>query len=232
MARVVVVIGASRGLGLEFCRQYLEQGDKVYACCRAPESAAELLMLKQGSGGMLETVPLDVNNDIMLRNLPHVIDGPVDILIHNAGIYGSRDQGYEQKVAVDEWGDVLRTNAIAPLMVVKTLADKVAQSKEKKIILMSSKMGSVGDNQKGGSYIYRSSKAALNAVGKSLAVDLASQGIKVALVHPGWVQTDMGGPNALIDVQTSISGLRQVIESLSEAGSGEFFNYDGAIIPW
>ena len=231
MTRVVVIAGASRGLGLEFCRQFLAKGDKVYACCRAPEKASELLKLKQASKDRLETVPLDVNSDAMLSNLPHVIDEPIDILIYNAGIYGPRNLDYSQ-VGVDEWMDVLRTNTVASLMVVKALAEKVAQSTEKKIILMSSKMGSVGDNHRGGSYIYRSSKAAMNAVGKSLAVDLASQGVKVAIVHPGWVQTDMGGPQAAIDAETSVSGLCQVIESLSAENSGKFFNFDGSIIPW
>ena len=231
MTRVVVIAGASRGLGLEFCRQFLAKGYKVYACCRAPEKASELLKLKQSAPDRLETVPLDVNSDAMLSNLPHVIDEPIDILIHNAGIYGPRSLDYDQ-VGVDEWMDVLRTNTVAPLMVVKTLAEKIAQSNEKKIILVSSKMGSVGENGKGGSYIYRSSKAALNAVGKSLAVDLAERGVKVAMVHPGWVQTDMGGAQAAINAETSITGLCQVIESLSDENSGEFFNYDGSIIPW
>ena len=231
MTKVVVIAGASRGLGLEFCRQFLAKGDKVYACCRAPEKAVELLKIKQTAGDRLEVVPLDVNSDAMLSNLPHVIDEPIDILIHSAGIYGPRNLKYDQ-VGVDEWMDVIRTNTVAPLMVIKTLANKVAASNEKKIIIMTSKMGSIGDNQKGGSYIYRSSKAALNAVGKSLAVDLADQGVKVALVHPGWVQTDMGGSNALIDADTSVSGLCQVIDSLSEENSGSFFNYDGSVIPW
>ncbi|OED45396.1 short-chain dehydrogenase [Endozoicomonas sp. (ex Bugula neritina AB1)] len=231
MARVVVIIGANRGLGLEFCRQYLKQGDKVFACCRTPENAQELLKLKQRSNGMLETVPLDVNNELMLRNLPHVIDSPVDILIHNAGVYGPRHSHFDQ-VGAEEWMEVLRTNTVAPLMVVQALINQLAQGHEKKLILLSSKMGSVGDNQKGGSYIYRSSKAALNAVGKSLAVDLADQGIKVAIVHPGWVQTDMGGSQALINTETSITGLCQIIESLTSESSGTFFSYDGSIIPW
>ncbi len=231
MTRVVAVIGASRGLGLEFCRQFLTKGDKVYACCRAPEKASELLQLQQTSGSQLQTVTLDVNNDVQLGKLSEVIAEPIDILIHNAGIYGPRIHNH-QDVQADEWMEVLRTNTVAPLMVVKALTDRVANSTEKKIIILTSKMGSMGDNQKGGSYIYRSSKAALNAVGKSLAIDLADQGIKVALVHPGWVQTDMGGADASIDSQTSISGLSRVIESLSEANSGLFFNYDGSLIPW
>lgn len=231
MTRVVVVTGANRGLGLEFCRQYLEKGDKVYACCRSPETAFDLLALKQKSGDRLETVPLDVTNKKMLDNLPHAISEPVDILINNAGVYGPRALAFDQ-IEPEAWMEVLRINTVAPLMVVQALSEKVAAGQDKKIVLVSSKMGSVGDNQKGGSYIYRSSKAALNAVGKSLAIDLADQEIKVAVVHPGWVQTDMGGPKAWIDAPTSISGLCEVVENLTLENSGQFFNYDGSDIEW
>ena len=231
MGHVVVITGANRGLGLEFCRQYLAKGNKVYACSRSPEKAAALLELKQSHGEKLEIVPLDVCNPIMLANLSYVIEEPIDILINNAGIYGPKGLGFGEYKAGD-WAEVLKINTIAPMMVVQHLADKVAASSEKKIVLVSSKMGSIADNQKGGSYIYRSSKAAINAVGKTLAVDLADQGIKVAIVHPGWVQTDMGGPSALIDANTSITGLCRVVENLTESNSGEFFNYDGTLIPW
>ena len=231
MGRVVVITGANRGLGLEFCRQYLTKGDKVYACSRSPEKAAALLELKQSHGGQLEIVPLDVSNPIMLANLSYVIEESIDILINNAGIYGPRGLKFGEYKA-DDWAEVLKINTIAPMMVVQHLADKVAASNEKKIVLVSSKMGSIADNQKGGSYIYRSSKAAINAVGKTLAIDLAEQGVKVAIVHPGWVQTDMGGPNGLIDSNTSIAGLCEVVENLNESNSGEFFSYDGSLIPW
>ena len=231
MPRVIVVIGASRGLGLELCHQYLVRGDKVYACCRKPEQASELLAMKQEYADRLETVPLDVNNEGMLKNLPHAINESVDILIHNAGIYGPKQRTFDQVEAKD-WMEVLHTNTVAPLMVIQQLADKVSAGHEKKIILMSSKVGSMGDNNSGGSYMYRSSKAALNSVGKSLSIDLKDRGIKVAIVHPGWVRTDMGGPNGLIDVETSITGLVKVIDSLTEAKSGQFLAYDGAEIPW
>ena len=231
MGRVVVITGANRGLGLEFCRQYLAKGDKVYACSRSPEKATDLLELKQSYGQQIEIVPLDVCNPIMLANLSYVIEEPIDILINNAGIYGPKGLEFGEYKAND-WAEVLKINTIAPMMVVQHLADKVAASDEKKIVLVSSKMGSIADNQKGGSYIYRSSKAAMNAVGKTLAIDLEEQGIKVAIVHPGWVQTDMGGPNAFIDANTSITGLCDVIENLNESNSGEFFNYDGTLIPW
>ena len=229
MAKNVLITGANRGLGLEFCRQYLDEGCKVFACCRSPETATDLLKLKQTARDRLDIIPLDVTNPIQLTNLKHTLEGEsVDLLINNAGVYGERlpfGQVEEQ-----QWMEVLRTNTVAPLMVVQTLVGLIP--KGGKILLMTSKMGSVADNTSGGSYIYRSSKAALNAVGKSLALDLADKGIRVAICHPGWVVTDMGGPNALIDTQTSIKGLRGVMEGLSADNSGQFFNYNGAPIPW
>ena len=229
MSKIVVVTGANRGLGLEFCQQYLDEGYKVYACCRSPESAQELLKLKQFAGEQLETVPLDVTNPAQITNLKYTLhDQKIDLLINNAGVYGERLPF--GKVNEQEWTQVLRVNTVAPLMVVQELVDLMAA--DGKILLMTSKMGSMGDNTSGGSYIYRSSKAALNAVGKSLAHDLAGKGIAVAVCHPGWVQTDMGGPHGLINTETSITGLRGVMDRLTLDNSGEFFNYDGRVIPW
>ncbi|AMO57836.1 short-chain dehydrogenase [Endozoicomonas montiporae] len=229
MSKIVVITGANRGLGLEFCKQYLADGDKVYACCRAPESAGELLKLKQDVGDRLETIPLDVTNAAQLTNLKYTLQGQrIDLLINNAGIYGERLPFGE--VTEQEWMQVLQINTVSPLLVVQELVELMAA--DGKILLMSSIMGSIADNTSGGSYIYRSSKAALNAVGKSLAHDLSGKGISVAICHPGWVQTDMGGPNALINTETSIGGLRNVMEQLTLETSGQFFKYDGSVIPW
>ena len=229
MSKTIVITGANRGLGLEFCKQYLLDGHKVYACCRSPESAGELLKLKQEAGDRLETVPLDVINTAQLTNLKYTLQGQrIDLLINNAGMYGERLPFGE--VTEQEWMKVLRVNTVAPLLVVQELVDLMAD--DGKILLMTSKMGSIEDNTSGGSYIYRSSKAALNAVGKSLAHDLSGKGISVAICHPGWVQTDMGGPNALINTETSIHGLREVMEQLTVDTSGQFFSYDGSTIPW
>jgi NAD(P)-dependent dehydrogenase (short-subunit alcohol dehydrogenase family) len=110
--------------------------------------------------------------------------------------------------------------------------ENFAKGGDKKLVYLTSKMGSIGDNQGGGSHIYRSSKAALNAAVKSLAIDLSDKGFSVALLHPGWVRTDMGGPNGLIDTKTSVTGLMEVIAGLDPASSGRFLNYDGSVIPW
>ncbi|WP_252178937.1 SDR family oxidoreductase [Endozoicomonas sp. 4G] len=229
MTKTVVVTGANRGLGLEYCRQFLEKGYKVYACCRAPESAEDLLKLKQQNSEKLETVPLDVTQPAQRMNLKHSLQGEqVDLLINNAGVAGSRLKFGE--VESEEWHKVLEINTIAPVLLAQELFELMPRGS--KIVLMTSKMGSIADNTSGGSYLYRSSKAALNAVGKSMAHDLSDKGISVAICHPGWVLTEMGGPNALIDTQTSIKGLIEVIEQLGPENTGQFFNYDGALIPW
>ncbi|MGI9283337.1 MAG: SDR family oxidoreductase [Endozoicomonas sp.] len=229
MTKTVVVTGANRGLGLEYCKQFLEKGYKVYACCRAPESAEDLLKLKQQNSEKLETVPLDVTNPAQRVNLKYTLQGDqIDILINNAGIYGHRMNFGE--VESEEWHKVMEVNTVAPVLLVQELVGLMP--KGAKIILMTSKMGSIADNTSGGSYIYRSTKAALNAVGKSMALDLSDKGISVAICHPGWVQTDMGGPNALIDTRTSIKGLMGVVEQLGPENTGQFFNYDGSVIPW
>ena len=131
-----------------------------------------------------------------------------------------------------EWEKVFRTNVIAPIKMVEILRSNLVEAGSATVAILSSKMGSMSDNTSGGSYLYRSSKAALNAAGKSLAIDLAEEKIKVVLLHPGWVLTDMGGPNALIDATTSVQGMRRVIQGVTAQSSGEFVAYDGTVIPW
>ena len=118
------------------------------------------------------------------------------------------------------------------MILTQLLIENLHDGFEKKLIYISSKMGSIDDNKGGGSYVYRSSKAALNAVAKCIAVDLGNSGYSVAVLHPGWVKTEMGGPNALIDTGTSVSNMINVIDNLNTQNSGSFFNYDGVIIPW
>jgi NAD(P)-dependent dehydrogenase (short-subunit alcohol dehydrogenase family) len=153
------------------------------------------------------------------------------VLINNAGIYGPRGQTRDT-IDYDAWGRVLRTNVMSPLAVSAAFAANVAESGEKKIVTLSSIMGSIAENTSSGDFIYRSSKAGVNAVMKSLAVDLKFEGIIVAMVHPGWVKTDMGGPEAVIDAPESVTDLIAVIAGLKESDSGRFIKYDGTEIPW
>ncbi|WP_413702291.1 SDR family NAD(P)-dependent oxidoreductase [Psychromonas sp. KJ10-10] len=135
-------------------------------------------------------------------------------------------------IDVDEWRKVFEINTIAPLKLVEKLLRPLSQGQTKKIACLSSKVGSIAENTSGGGYIYRSSKVALNSVVKSLSNDLTPQGFTVLALHPGWVKTEMGGPNALIDTLTSAQGLMKVIEDSDQSMSGHFINYDGSAIPW
>ncbi len=226
----VLISGANRGLGLELVRQYLQAGWRVFAGCRQPEQAQELNALV--GEGELTVQPLDVTNAQQVQNLRHVVgDTPIDVMINNAGTYGQKGSTFGQTDAA-AWEDAFRINVIAVMRMMETFADAVAASQHRIIANMSSKMGSIGDNGSGGSYVYRSSKAALNAITVSAARDLEDRHIKVIALHPGWVRTDMGGRNALIDVETSVTGLRRVIAELTLSQSGSFIDYKGETVPW
>ena len=224
----VLITGANRGLGLEFTRQYAADGWRVFAACRDPAGARDLAAVE----GDVSAETLDVDDGLQVAALANKLSGqPIDVLINNAGIYGPKGVTRDT-VVYDAWGQVFRTNAMSPLAVSAAFAANVAQGGQKKIITLSSIMGSIAENDSSGDFIYRSSKAAVNAVMKSLAGDLKSEGITVAVLHPGWVRTDMGGPDASIEAPESVTGMRAVIAGLKESDSGRFLNYDGTEIPW
>ncbi len=224
----VLITGANRGLGLEFTRQYAADGWRVFAACRDPARARDLATVE----GVVSAETLDVDDGPQVAALANKLSGqPIDVLINNAGIYGPKDVTRDT-VDYDAWGQVFRTNTMSPLAVSAAFAANVAQGGQKKIITLSSIMGSIAENDSSGDFIYRSSKAAVNAVMKSLAGDLKSEGITVAVLHPGWVRTDMGGPDAAIEAPESVTGMRAVIAGLKESDSGRFLNYDGTEIPW
>ena len=227
----VLITGTNRGIGLEFVKQFLAREDTVLATCRDMGSATELRQLKNDTR-KLHIFELDVSSQKSMEDLTLQLTGhAIDIFINNAGVYGPRDSTFG-KVSANEWAKVLQVNAKAPMILTQLLIDNLRDGSDKKLLYITSKMGSINDNKGGGSYVYRSSKAALNAVVKSISVDLRDSGFSVAVLHPGWVQTDMGGPNALIDVTTSVSKMIDVIDNLNFHNSGSFFNYDGGIIPW
>ena len=227
----ILITGSNRGIGLEFVRQYLGRGDRVLASCRNPQAAGELAQLAVAND-RLRLLTLDVSDESSMAALADTIrDEAIDVLINNAGVYGPRDAGFGNVNGAD-WERVMRVNAIAPLLLTQHIIGSLRQGRDKKLVYITSKMGSIDDNKGGGSYIYRSSKTALNSVVRSLSVDLAGAGFSVAVVHPGWVLTDMGGPHALIDTHTSVAGMITVIDQLNPDNSGGFFNYDGAPIPW
>ena len=234
-AKQILITGANRGIGLELSRQYSFEGWNVFACCRSPESATGLSRLAAASSGRIQILPLDLMKEGAIQQLAQSLRGEaIDVFFNNAGVYGSASQAGLGTTLHDseDWKLVFAVNTIAPLQLVEALMPNLLLGKQKVIALMSSKMSSLSDNTSGGSYIYRSSKAALNAVGRSLAADLAAQGIKVALLHPGWVKTDMGGPNALISTEESVVGIRDVLTQLTPDQSGLLLNYDGTVVPW
>ena len=226
------ITGCNRGLGLEFVRQLLARGQRVIATCRDIATATDLTALTLKHSGQLSLVEMDVSDEASMREAVALLnDEAIDVFINNAGMYGPRDANFGN-VDGPAMVEVLYTNAVAPVLLTQLLIDNVRKGSGKKLVYVSSKMGSIADNGRGGSYIYRSSKTALNSVVKSLALDLAPEGIATATLHPGWVRTDMGGPNGLIDAPESVSGMLNVIDGLSVANTGQFFNYDGSTIAW
>jgi len=228
----VLITGASRGIGLELVRQYGAAGWEVQACARAPAGATELQGLAAESGGRIAVQSLDVTDFGAIDVLARRLEGQaLDVLINCAGSMGSRGSFGASDFA--EWERVFRLNAFAPMKMAEAFVSHVARSGEKKIVAVSTLMASMGKNSMGGFYAYRASKAALNAIVVSLALDLGRRhGIIAAALHPGWVRTDMGGARADIDVATSVTGLRKVIAALGKAESGRFFSYDGSELPW
>jgi NAD(P)-dependent dehydrogenase (short-subunit alcohol dehydrogenase family) len=227
-----LITGANRGIGLEFARQYLADGWQVYAACRDPSSASDLHRLVDTGNHKLRILALDVTDSFSTKAAAAELDGQaIDLLLNNAGVMGARDQTIGN-IDYDAWAKVLDANTMGPMRVSEAFIDNVARSDRKLIVTLTSGMGSLADNTSGGSIAYRSSKAAVNMVMRSMAIDLAPRGITCVVVNPGWVQTAMGGPHAKITPAESVTKLRRLIETLGPPQSGKFFNYDGKEYPW
>jgi NAD(P)-dependent dehydrogenase (short-subunit alcohol dehydrogenase family) len=227
-----LITGANRGLGLEFARQYASDGWQVYAVCRNPKSASELRRLTDTMGHTLQILALDVTKPASVKAAAAKLDGrAIDLLLNNAGVGGTRGETIGN-IDYKAWAKVLDVNTMGPLRVSEAFVDHVARSGRKLIVTLTSGMGSIADNASGGSFAYRSSKAAVNMVMRSLAIDLAPRGITCVVVNPGWVQTDMGGPNANLTPAESIARLRRLLDNLGPAQSGKFFNHDGREYAW
>ena len=225
--KTVLITGANRGIGLKLTQLYLENGWQVHATYREEQGAKQLFELKRDN---LHCHQLDVTHYDKLPQFTASLP-TIDLLINNAGYYGPKGTGFGD-TQVEEWRKVFEVNTIAPLKFIEALYTKMRHGSYKKVVCISSKMASMEDNTSGAAYIYRSSKAALNSVVKSLSHELAQDGITVLALHPGWVQTDMGGPNALLDTTTSAQGLMDVIEGADMSSTGKFLNYDGTPLPW
>lgn len=213
----VLITGANRGLGLEFVRQFTRDRWEVVATART--EASEVLEL----GAKL--LQLDLSDLAGVASFE--LDGPLDLLIANAGTYGPRDATTADEA--HEWLDTFAVNTVAPYLLAQRLLPNLRHARGK-AIAVSTRMGSIEDNKGGGYLAYRSSKTALNMAWRTLA--LANRDLTCAVLHPGWVQTRMGGPNAPVQPDESIAGMRRVIDSLTPADSGEFLDFQGNRVPW
>ncbi|MCW5619311.1 MAG: SDR family oxidoreductase, partial [Nitrosomonas sp.] len=209
-----------------------EDGWRVLAWTRNPDSVALKQLVLQFQGHV-QVHALDVADHAQIEKLSHDLSAErIDVLINNAGIYPANRGDSFHQIDYAAWAYAFEVNTMAPLKMADAFYHQIARSDTKKIVTITSKMASISDNTSGGSYVYRSSKSAVNSVIKSLSIDLESKGVIVALLHPGWVRTEMGGPNALISAEKSVTGMRQVIADLIHTDSGKFFAYDGQIISW
>jgi NAD(P)-dependent dehydrogenase (short-subunit alcohol dehydrogenase family) len=228
-SQTVLITGANRGIGLEYVRQYAQDGNTVYATVRDIALATELQALAE-KHSQIQVLALDIADITAIQSLAHQLSAvSIDILISNAGAYPPSRFG---KTDPQTWLQAFQVNTLTTYYLAEAFLPHMQRSGQAKLIAMTSKMGSMADNSSGGEYIYRSTKTALNMVVKSLSLDLQPFNIAVAALHPGWVRTDMGGPNGLIDTETSVTGLRKVIAGLDQNQSGEFIAYDGKPVPW
>jgi len=227
----VLVTGANRGIGLEFVRQYANDGARVIACARRPNDATELLELAGTANGRIAVHELDVASAASVTNLAAELGlQPIDILINNAGVYGGTHQQLGD-IDYDTWMRTLSVNALGPVRVTEALRPNLTKGREKKIVAITSAMGSTAQHD-GAALIYRSSKAALNNAMRGLAKALKADGMTVALIHPGWVKTHMGGKNATLTPEVSVTAMRRIISTLSPSDNGRYINYTGTEIPW
>ncbi len=219
----VLIVGASRGIGLELVRQYRAEGDTVTATARSDEGLARIAALGA------KALPLDVATTAGAATLAWPIDGEAfDVVVLNAGVYGPRTSGL-QAPTEDEFDTVMHTNVLGAMRVLPQLVDVLAPGA--RLAVISSRMGSMGLRASPAGWLYRASKAALNSVLKDASLVLAGQAVCVAL-HPGWVRTDMGGSGADIEVADSVRDIRRTLAALKPADNGGFFNHDGQPLAW
>lgn len=224
----VLITSANRGIGREFARQFGAEGWRVLAACRNPETVAEEL---RGLGPNVRPIAMDVTDLASVEAVAREDDAPVDLLLNTAGIIGARDDG-PGAVSYAEWAHVLDVNTLGPVRVLDAFVERLAAAGSAKAITLTSGMGSIADVGSGGSMMYRSSKAAVNMAMRARALTLRPRGIIVAVINPGWVQTDMGGPRAAITPQESVTGMRRQIDALLPEQAGSFLDWKGGTYPW
>lgn len=220
-----LVTGANRGIGLELARQLSARGARVIATARRPQEAGELHELG------VQVEPLDVTVPATVDALAATLDGmPLDVLINNAGM----GDGHAPLAELDfeEMARFFAVNSVGPLRVTRALLPNLRAGERRLVASLSSQMGSISSNQQGGYYGYRASKAALNMLNRSMALELGGKGFTCVVFHPGWVRTRMGGENAPVTPQLSVRGLLRVMDRLTHADNGRFLAYNGQEVPW
>jgi NAD(P)-dependent dehydrogenase (short-subunit alcohol dehydrogenase family) len=223
----VLITGAARGLGLEFTRQYAAKGWKVHACARTPESLKD-------EPGDIHPHRLEVTDYKAVAALAKVLSGEaIDVMICNAGIGGDRGSTAQDLGSLDPalWRKIFEVNTLAPLMMAEAFVEHVARSTERKLIAITSILGSLANNN-GGRYFYRASKTALNMEWSCLARDLGPRGLICVALHPGWVQTDMGGSTAPLTIEQSVPAMVKTIAGFKPSDNGRYIQYDGSEIAW
>jgi NAD(P)-dependent dehydrogenase (short-subunit alcohol dehydrogenase family) len=232
MKDTILITGANRGIGLALARVFVGQGWEVIACCRRPAEAQDLQAVEAVSGGGLTIRQLDVTKDEEIGSLAASLAGKgVDILFNNAGILGPEEQDFG-KLDEEEWLAVFRVNTIAPYKLALALLDNVVLSHRRVIATIGSAMGSIGENSSGGYYIYRTAKAAVHMIMKNLSIDLAPRGVTAVALHPGWVRTRLGGPQAPVSPEESAAGLFALLTTLTPAKNGTLLDYQGREMAW
>jgi len=221
-----LILGASRGIGLEFARQYLADGWTIHATHRSEPDRVRLRDLGA------HTLKLDVRDPAELAGAAWQLEGErLDVVIVNAGVYGPRTSSLHQPPTDEDFDTVMHTNVLAPMRFLPMAAPLLAPARGT-LAILSSRMGSIAEAGASYGMLYRVSKAAENMVAKLAHTELSSLGVRVLVLHPGWVRTDMGGPNAEVDVQASVAGLRRVIADPLAFPGGSFLDYRGQSLAW
>ena len=229
----VLVTGSNRGLGLEWVRQYAAEGWRVYATCRQPIEADELNALADQEKG-IRILRLDVTKPDEINALAvDLMKEPIDVLVNNAGVYLEKfmEVGL-RKLRYEDWIYTFQVNTLGAVRVTEAFQEHVARSERRLVVVISTHMASIADIAAPGAYYYRSTKAALNAVMEGLTHELRPKGIGVLILHPGWVQTRMGGEGTSLMPLESVQGMRSLVEKFRLNESGRFFRYDGIEMPW
>ena len=238
----MMVTGGNRGIGFEFVRRYLERKDTVIATYRDERRAQEIIALETRGYDEIIPVQLEVKDRSSIEACFDTVAervGQLDVLINNAGMgdnsidmvddYAHKEFGHLTAEALME---VYHVNAVAPIIITQKFVELMEWAEEPRVAYITSQLGSIGRRTESGQYSYNASKAALNMLGRLFSFDLAGMGIKSVLLHPGWVRTSMGGPEAPVPVRESVDGMLRVIDNLTEEQNGRFLDYQGDELPW